>query len=194
MKKTIFLCLLVCFGLQLKAQDGFIGEVRLFAGNFAPKNWAFCEGQLLPIQTNYALFALLGTTYGGDGITTFALPDLRSRVPMGSSEAYPLGAKPGTETKTITPANLPNHTHSFERKVSVTTEKGTSDDPQGRILASDGTPRFADPDSITGTLSQEIAATSVSSSNGSPIVENRQPTLAVSYIICLYGIFPTRDN
>src|SRR5690606_21678322 len=106
MKKTTFVLLLILLGLSSQAQDGYIGEIRMFAGNFAPRGWAFCEGQMLPISQNTALFSLLGTTYGGDGRTTFALPDLRGRVPVQSGtgpglSSYRLGQSGGSETITV---------------------------------------------------------------------------------------------
>lgn len=186
--------------------EGYIGEIRWFAPNFAPKNWAYCNGQLLPISQNSALFSILGTTYGGDGRTTFALPDFRGRVAVGTGTGpglptIDLGEVQGAETTTITVANMPTHTHTAAAKVTATTAIGTKNAPI------DGYPSIAmGRDSTTGNPVQvnmygttggsqgapnQVHVTVGNSGAGMPL-NNIQPSLGMHYIICLYGIFPSR--
>lgn len=165
--------------------EPFLGQIIMFGGNFAPRGWAFCDGQLLPISQNQSLFALLGTTYGGDGRTTFALPDLRGRAPIhagngpGLSDRR-LGSRGGSETNTLIESQLPSHTHAIGTK-----EEGNTDDPSGAYVAGDGTNAFAD--SSDGNLLPTGAT------GGNQSVNNMQPFLAVSYIIALQGTFPSRN-
>ena len=126
----------------------YYGQLIMFAGNFAPRNFAFCNGQLLPISSNEALFSIIGTTYGGDGRTTFALPDLRGRVPLhyglgNGLHAKQLGEKNGTETNTLTILNLPTHTHSITIDVPISGDDGTSDEAGGLLATTDGTKLYA---------------------------------------------------
>lgn len=153
--------------------DAFIGEIILFAGNFAPKNWALCQGQLLPINSNQALFSLLGTTYGGNGQTNFALPDLRGRMAVGSGNTITLGQKSGSPTTTLSGANLPAFSFTTD-KVDIRTT-GT----QGSGLTLGG---------ANGTSANVIAKT-----NPAQPVNNMPPYLALNYIIALVGIFPSRS-
>ncbi len=173
--------------------DPFLAEITLFAGNFAPRGWAFCSGQLLPINQNQALFSLLGTTYGGDGRTTFALPDLRGRVPIqqGSGAGlshYNLGQRGGKEQEQLTVANLPAHHHTVRMQVA---EEGDDASPVGNYLAGDpngATNYKAAPDS------GEFLATSNSDNTGSGIAfDIRQPFLGLNYIIATQGVFPSRN-
>ncbi|MEM1269606.1 MAG: tail fiber protein [Bacteroidota bacterium] len=175
--------------------EPFIGEIRMFAGDFAPRGWAFCDGQLLATSQNDALFSLLGTIYGGDGRTTFGLPDLRGRVPVhaGSGPALtprPLGQKSGFETVTLTTNEMPVHNHNM----NVRNEPGTSPDPSGRILA--GSARVGRNSRVdtpyAGTPDTNMA-NDVSLVGGSQSHTNIQPFLAVHYIIALVGIFPSRN-
>jgi len=169
--------------------DPFVGEIRLFAGNFAPQGWAFCDGQLLSIAQNTVLFDLIGTTYGGDGQTTYALPDLRGRVPVhqGSNEQsspYIPGQSGGLETVTLTPAQMPAHSHAmFASTAPASTVHGPSE-ALGSSTAMNfygtGTPDMAmDPNALTPVGS------------GLPH-ENMPPFVALSYIVSMFGIFPSR--
>lgn len=174
--------------------DPFIGEVKLFAGNFAPRGWAFCEGQLLPISQNSALFSILGTTYGGDGRTTFALPDLRGRVAIGPGHgpglsAYREGQKGGQEHVTLTVSQMPSHNHVVNQKAVAAL--GDSNDPTGRTLANTGD---FDNEYSSATPDTNMSPNSilVGHAGGNQSHENRQPFLAIYYIIALQGIFPSR--
>lgn len=163
--------------------EPFIGEIKLFAGNFAPRGWAFCNGQLLSIAQNTALFSILGTTYGGNGQTTFALPDLRGRAALGwgdgpATSPVQLGEQGGTETTTLTTANLPPHNHALA--VSNGDGGGKSAGYIGSGVWSDHTDATAPANTITST------------GGGQPF-NNRQPYLGLSYIIALEGVYPSRS-
>jgi microcystin-dependent protein len=164
----------------------YVGEIRLFAGNFAPAGWMFCQGQLLSIAENEVLFVLIGTTYGGDGQSTFALPDLRGRVPVHQGQGpglspRMLGELGGDETITLTPNQLPVHTHALH--ASPAAASGTA--PGGALLAATGVASY---DTAAGTTA--MAASAVGSAGGNQPHENMAPTLAVNYIISLFGIYP----
>lgn len=195
MKKTLtILCVLLClfFSNTGNAQDQILGEIRMFAGNFAPRGWALCNGQLLPIASNEALFSIIGTTYGGDGRTTFALPDLRGRVPMhygqgtGSSHYYRPGDSGGTATNTLTISNLPAHNHS----VNAVTEAGNSASPTGNFPA--GT-KLLDPEYSTGGTPTTMHAGMIGTAGGNQPVNNMQPYQTVTFIIATVGIYPSRS-
>lgn len=167
--------------------DQYIGEIRMFAGNFAPSGWAFCNGQVLPIAENEVLYALLGTTYGGDGQTTFALPDLRGRLPIhqGTSStgtSYSLGQTGGSETVSLSVNQLPSHTHV----VNATDVSGTEPTPIGNLWA-DGLHRYST-NASTGTMFQEA----ISSEGGNQPHNNMMPFTAVHFIIALEGIYPSQ--
>jgi microcystin-dependent protein len=168
--------------------DPFIGEIRIFAGNFAPNGWAFCDGQLLAISQYDALFSLLGTTYGGDGQSTFGLPDLRGRVPihMGTGPGlspHQMGSMGGSEQVTLTVNQLPSHSHTF----SGTDSQATTPNPGGNVLAkSTGMDLYFD-DAPTAAL----ASTSLSSTGGSQPHPNLMPFQCVNFIIALFGIYPS---
>lgn len=169
--------------------DPFIGEVRLFAGNFAPLGWAFCQGQLMAISQNDALFALIGTTYGGDGQTTFALPNLSGRVPLHQGQGAGLtsrtiGELGGAEIVTLLTSQIPQHTHAMNASSAAAT--GTS--PSGALLA---TTSVASYDTAAGSTA--MAASAVGNAGGSQPHQNMAPTLALNYIIALEGIFPSRN-
>lgn len=171
--------------------DPFIAEIILFGGNFAPRGWAFCDGQLLSISSNTALFSLLGTTYGGDGRTTFALPDLRGRVPLGPRNGpglsnYTLGQRGGTQSNTLTTNQMPSHNHTVNPK--ATAGEGETGDPANAFpsLTTEDVYHSA-PDTT------EMGQSTTSSTGGSTSVENRQPFLALNYIIALIGVFPSRN-
>jgi microcystin-dependent protein len=169
----------------------FTGEIRMFGGNFAPANWAFCSGQTIPISENDVLFQLIGTTYGGDGEETFQLPDLQGRIPIhagqgpGISQTYQLGERAGVESVTLTTQQIPVHNHALV----ASTDSADSVSPVGDLLAFPPTiaPYFASsPDSA-------LNAQSISPVGGSQPHDNMMPFLVVSFIICLFGIFPTQS-
>ena len=175
--------------------EGTIGEIRLFAGNFAPRSWAFCSGQLLSIAQNTALFSILGTTYGGNGQTTFALPDLRGRTPIGVGQGpglsnRSLGEQSGTENVTLIQNNMPAHTHN----VNTVNAPATSTDPTGKSIATvvDATEN-AMPSFSSTAPNVPLHASTVSVSGGSQPHENMPPYLGLNYIICMEGIFPSRN-
>ena len=162
----------------------YIGEIKMFGGNFAPAGWAFCEGQVLSIADNTALFSLIGTVYGGDGQTTFALPDLRGRVPVHQGPNYPMGQFGGVEQVTLTPQQLPGHTHPQ----LATSGLATQNSPAGNVLAASATTDVYVPASSLVPL----AAAAVTSAGGSQPHYNMQPYAVVSFIISLFGVFPSQ--
>ncbi len=171
--------------------EGFIGQIIMFGGNFAPRAWALCQGQLLPIAQNQALFSILGTSYGGDGRTSFGLPDLRGRVPIGpgrhpgSASDHRLGVQGGREFVTLTANELPNHTHATQ----LATAGAQADEATaaGRFLA----PARVDTFSQTGG-GGALAGLTVDATGGQAAFDIRQPYVAVNFIICLQGVFPSR--
>jgi microcystin-dependent protein len=169
--------------------EPFIGEIRMFAGNFAPRHWAFCSGQLMSIAQNQALFSLLGTTYGGNGTQTFGLPDLRGRAPVHQGTGPGLsprviGEPGGTEAVTLISGQMPTHAH----QARATAADGTQDSPAGAVWASwSDTPYTAGPGNAV-----PMNPAAVNLSGGSAPHENRSPYLALSFIIALAGIFPPR--
>lgn len=174
--------------------DEFIGIIKLFAGNFAPRGWAFCHGQLLAISQNTALFSILGTTYGGDGITTFALPDLRSRVPAGAGNApglshTDLGEMGGSEAATLSVQNMPIHNHRAIVKAS--NQFASGDSPSGRYLGMNPTGEGIYDDTANTPMGDGMVE--VGMSGGSQPFSIRQPYLGLNYIISLQGIYPSRD-
>lgn len=177
--------------LQTQGQEDYLGEIMLFAGNFVPQGYAACNGQVLPIAQYTALFSLLGTTYGGNGTSTFALPDLRSRIPVGYGQgtglsAYQLGQVGGQESVTLTTNQLPAHTHQLQGIAAP----GTSADPTNNLLANDGRggPQYIDTGATTALSSQSISA-----AGGNQAHENRSPYLALNYCICINGVYPSRQ-
>ncbi|MEP0264115.1 tail fiber protein [Dokdonia sp.] len=170
--------------------DPFLAEITMFGGNFAPRGWAFCNGQLLPINQNSALFSLLGTTYGGDGRTTFALPDLRGRVAIHPGHGpglsnYSLGERGGKEAEILTVANLPSHNHGVS--ISVADDANT-DDPEGAFLGA-GTTIYNTAKTGNNTLAG-AASLNTGSNQAFSIL---QPFNTVNYIIALQGVFPSRN-
>lgn len=155
----------------------------MFAGNFAPDGWEFCDGQLLPISENETLFQLIGTTYGGDGESTFALPDLRGRAPIHLMSAPEVGTAGGVENLTLTVSQTPNHTHPLV----ATTAAGTSANPQGNVLATSQAVQLY----RESTANQPLAASAIAPVGGSQPHDNMQPYLCVNFIISLFGIFPS---
>lgn len=167
--------------------EPYLGEISLCSFAFPPKGWAFCNGQLLPINQNQALFAILGTTYGGDGRTTFALPDLRGRSPLHRSNELPLGTRTGAETHTLTANELPQHLHTLTGLSDVantTTPAGTHPAAKGRggrdLYASNGP-------------TQDLSAQAILATGQGQPHPNMQPYLTLNFIIALQGIFPSRD-
>lgn len=170
--------------------EPFLGEIRMFGGRFAPLGWAFCEGQLLPISENDALFALLGTIYGGDGQETFGLPNLGERCPVhvGTGPGLSprtLGETGGVQTVTLTAGQIGGHNHAL----FATTNPGTSPNPANDALAQAPGIRLYVEDVPTNPMAQNV----LQPQGGSQPHENRHPFLAVSFIISLFGIFPPRN-
>jgi microcystin-dependent protein len=161
----------------------YVGEIRMFAGTFAPVGWMFCDGQLLAISGNETLFQLIGTTYGGDGQSTFALPDLRGRVPVHVGGAMILAEQGGAESVTLTTQQMPGHAHTHSASASAASTTGN---PTG-LTANSGTTLIYGMD----TPSLPLNAAAVSTVGGSQPHDNMAPFLTVSYIISLFGIFPS---
>lgn len=169
--------------------DQYLGEIRMFAGNFAPLNWAFCNGQLLSISQNTALFSLIGTYYGGDGVTTFGLPNLQSRIPLHQGQGiglspYVIGQNGGTENVTLTTQQMPQHNHN----VQVFNAPGSTNRVGGNYLA----------DSTSGNVYQSaqnnnLNVSAVSFAGNSQPHANIQPYLCITFIIALQGIYPSRN-
>lgn len=162
----------------------YVGEIRMFAGNFAPAGWMFCEGQLLPISEYETLFNLIGTTYGGDGQSTFALPDLRGRIPIHFGNGFTLAETGGVETVTLTVSQIPAHSHAFLATSSPANATGPTGNVLGELTAAsiftNSAPTIA------------MAAGTGSSTGGSQPHDNFQPYLCVDFIISLFGIFPSQ--
>jgi microcystin-dependent protein len=168
----------------------YVGEIRMFAGNFAPAGWAFCDGSLLPISENDTLFQLIGTTYGGDGNQTFGIPDLRGRLPIhmgqgpGIGSNYLLAQAGGTETVTLTNNQIPAHNHLL--MVSGTAASASS--PQGNLLANATANLY-----LRDVPSDTLNTSAINSAGGSQPHENMMPYLCVSFIISLFGIYPNAN-
>ncbi|EIK44576.1 microcystin dependent protein [Cellvibrio sp. BR] len=169
--------------------DFFLGEIKLLPYNWAPKYWALCAGQLLPINSNQALFSLLGTTYGGDGVTTFALPDLRGRTALHPSPSVPQGAKAGAETVTLTPSNLPQHNHFVAASSAVGDTQLFAGNNIAAAKNAAGDVNLYEP--ATGL--QALDPATVSSAGGNQPHENRQPSLVMNFCIAIQGIYPSRN-
>ena len=162
----------------------FIGEIRMFGGNFAPAGWAFCNGALIPISENETLFNLIGTTYGGDGQSTFALPNLQSRVPIHQGPGFLIGQSGGTESVTLTTNQMPSHSHVPQ----AFTTAGNLGSPSTGVWA------FSNSGLLYGDTapSSPFAPTAIGSSGGSQPHDNMIPFLVVNFILSLFGIFPTQ--
>ncbi|GGK37523.1 MULTISPECIES: phage tail protein [Flavobacteriaceae] len=174
--------------------EPFLGQITMFGGNFAPRGWAYCNGQLLAISQNTALFSILGTTYGGDGRTTFALPDLRGRAPINSGggsagpglSPRPLGQRGGAQDVTLNQTQMPNHNHASQ--IAVNSSTGGESNPSGQFIAAH-----------SGAFSEESSSGSnlngltIGAAGGNLSHPNMQPYLAVNFIIALVGIFPSRN-
>jgi microcystin-dependent protein len=166
----------------------YIGEIRIFAGNFAPQGWAFCDGQVLAISDNDVLFNLIGTTYGGDGQSTFALPDLRGRVPIhqgtDAGNTYLLAQNGGVENVTLTTQQIPSHNHGFV----ASTETSTGNNPGNNISDQNVTIQIY----TVGSATDSFNAGAIGIAGGSQPHSNIQPILGVNFIISLFGIFPSQ--
>jgi len=196
MKKITF-CFVLLFSCLTAtntfAQDGYIGEIRMVGFNFAPRNWAMCDGQLIPIAQNTALFSILGTTYGGNGTTNFALPDLRGRAPIhaGFSQGpglsqVDLGQMSGQQTVSLIQQNIPIHNHL----INGTTADGTSGDPTGNIPANT---KLLDKEYSNAAANTTMNPTMVAPTGQNIPVNNMQPYTGVYYVICTQGIYPPRN-
>lgn len=191
-RKLHFLTLLLMLSVGfVKAQDPFIGEIKMFAGTFAPVGYAFCDGQLLPIAQNTALFSLIGTTYGGDGQTTFALPDLRGRAPIHEGQgsgltSRQLGSGGGTENNTLTVNQMPAHSHSL---VAVSTA-GNQNSPTNNLLG-DTTAFDKEYSDASGNTTMNSSA--IGNTGGGQQVNNMQPYRVINYIIALQGVYPSQN-
>ncbi|TCO70008.1 phage tail protein [Marinisporobacter balticus] len=164
--------------------EPFLGEIRIFGFNFPPRNWACCNGQLLPMNQNQALFALLGTAYGGDGHTTFALPDLRGRVPIHRGDDYSRGERGGLEEVTLSVSELPAHTHTF---IAQEQTKNTMS-PTGAFLGIQGSDLYANPNHLVTMAMNTVTNTGDGASH-----YNMQPALVLNFCIALTGVFPPRN-
>jgi microcystin-dependent protein len=167
----------------------YVGEIRMFGGNFAPAGWLFCQGQILPIAENDVLFQLIGTTYGGDGQETFALPNLASRVPVHQGSAatgttYQIGEAAGIEEVTLTLQQIPAHTHAL----LASTSAGSAASPLGSVLAASGSSNVYRP----GPSAVALSPQAVGITGGSQPHTNLQPYLAINFIISLFGVFPSQ--
>ncbi|MDN9008517.1 phage tail protein [Brevibacillus laterosporus] len=162
--------------------EPFLGEIRLFGFAFAPVGWAFCDGQLLAINQNQALFSLLGTTYGGNGITTFALPDLRGRVAIHRSDSFPMGLTGGEVTHTLTVAEMPSHTHQALGSISAA----------NTVLPANSVWAATDNLAYNQSANTSMSPAAISSTGDSQPHNNMQPFLVLNYCIALQGIFPSR--
>ncbi|WP_299617192.1 tail fiber protein [uncultured Tenacibaculum sp.] len=194
-------------------QEGFLGEVKMFAGNFVPRGWALCQGQLMSISQNQALFAVIGTIYGGDGRTTFALPDYRGRIPRGTGNGPGLqpaiiGQKGGTEFKVLSLLEMPQHTHALSLSglngsvsIPVNTGAGNEDEsnPGAGVLANTGAENFSSEITAGAAYGGQALPVAISGqgtvgvTGGSQSFDNRQPFTTINYIICVSGVFPSRN-
>lgn len=176
--------------------DPYIGEIKIFAGNYAPIGWMMCRGQPLIIADYPDLFSLLGTTYGGDGVTTFNLPDFRGRAPLGVGSGFALGQQGGAESVALTADNLPSHSHAGKVKCA---NRSDSESPAGNvpgsaiITSSSAARNKYVPDSGQALIDLSINCASIDGAGGSQSHENVQPSFALNFIIAVEGIYPTRD-
>ena len=165
----------------------FVGEIRMFAGNFAPAGWAFCQGQLVPIDQNPTLFQLIGTTYGGDGQNNFALPNLQSRVPVHVGPGFALGQAGGAETVTLTTSQIPAHSHV---PVCLSTPGAQTGPGGGRWAATSSNTIY---NNTAPAGAETFAATAIGSTGGSAPHDNMIPFLVVNFIISFFGVFPSQS-
>jgi len=164
--------------------EPFLAEIRIVAFNFAPRNWAFCDGQILPINQNQSLYSLLGTTYGGDGETSFGLPDMRGRSPMHLGSGTSFGQRGGEETHTLTAEEMPQHEHQVRARDVAATER----DPSGNVLAQSPN-LYAAPNNLV-----DSSAGTMTNVGGGQAHENMPPYIALNYVIALDGLFPSENR
>ena len=177
--------------------DQFLGEIRMVAFNFPPRGWALCNGQTLALNQNAALFSLLGTTYGGNGTSTFMLPNLQGRVPVHQGIGFTLGQSGGEASHTLAPAEIPTHTHALMAKAAVDPTPGTGVLPGPTVVlaeavAATGTPPTPLPNFGTGTPNVTFAANAIAAGGGGQPHPNQQPFTALNFCIAMQGIFPSR--
>ncbi len=182
--------------------EGTLAEIRMFAGNFAPRSWQFCNGQLLAISQWSAVFALVGTTYGGNGQTTFGLPDFRGRIAVGANNGqgpglppYQLGEMAGVPTTTLLSTNLPIHNHPITGSVNMQINNdtaGLTDDANGRRFGA-WQPVYTSATTDLVSMAADASTLALSASGGSQPFSNRSPYIGMNYIFCVEGIFPSRD-
>lgn len=178
--------------------DGTIGEIRHFAANFAPHNWAYCSGQIIAIQSNTALFSILGTTYGGNGTSNFQLPNFGGRIAIGAGQGpglsfYDLGETAGTNGTTLLTSNLPTHTHTASAAITIPaySDEGDTNTPNGNILAAKSNMYW---NAVADTaLKPAPFSVTVGIAGGSTPLSIMQPTIGMNYIICMRGNFPSRN-
>src|SRR4051812_24435498 len=164
--------------------DAFLGEVRMFGGNFAPRGWALCAGQLMAISQNETLYALIGTTYGGDGVNTFGLPDLRGRIPVHQGSGFVIGQLAGSENVTLTSTQIPVHSHLAQGLSGDGTQPG----PAGNIWATSALGQFS-----PGPPNATMGAAAISPTGSTQPHSNMMPFLGINFIIALEGIFPSQN-
>jgi len=166
--------------------EPFLSEIRIMSFGYAPRGWAMCNGQFLPINQNQALFSLLGTTFGGNGQTTFALPDLRGRAPIHVGNGHILGERAGEEFHTLVVSELPTHIHAMQASSTA----GDGPAPGGQLLAPGNSTQIYGPSSANLT---SLQPSTIGNTGGSQAHENRQPFLVLNFIIALQGVFPSRN-
>jgi microcystin-dependent protein len=177
--------------------EGTIATIMMFGGNFAPKNWAFCAGQLIAISQNTALFSLLGTNYGGNGTTTFALPDLRSRVAVGAGQGpglsdYVLGEMAGIEHTTLFQGQMAAHTHTAGAvQIPLSNNNATLEEANGNILATPSAEIYATPNTTPAVSHPGLSATLAPQGGNQPI-SLMKPYECINFVICMYGVYPSR--
>jgi microcystin-dependent protein len=180
--------------------EGTIAEIRMFAGNFAPRNWAYCQNQVLPIAQNTALFSLLGTTFGGNGQTTFNLPDFRGRMPVGTGQGpglpvYQLGQLGGSPTATITTANMPVHNHPLTGGINIQANNdgtGFGSDPTGKRLGASGN-IFTTSSSDLVAMAPPASTLAIGNTGGGQAISTMPPYEGMNFIICMFGVYPSRN-
>ncbi|UHO38669.1 phage tail protein [Chryseobacterium capnotolerans] len=189
---TLFMISVFSPILKAQASEPFVGQIAFVAFNFAPKNWAECNGQLMSIAQNQALFSLLGTTYGGDGITTFALPDMRGRVLVHNGQApggpttYTMGQNGGAESVTLTVTQMPAHNHT----VNAVTTDGNQNLPTGNLPANT---KVLDKEYSDAATNTTMKSTMLNNTGGNQAHENRPPFITLKCIIALYGVYPSQN-
>jgi microcystin-dependent protein len=169
--------------------EPFIAEIKIVGFNFAPRGWALCDGQILPINQNQSLYSLLGTTYGGDGRTSFALPDLRGRSPIHEGSGHLLGSREGSEGEAISSAQMPGHGHDAK----ATSAAATSTNAAGNLLGDTADARFSITPYADLTSPQALVSTALANAGASQPHDNMQPFLALNFCIALQGLFPSRN-